>query len=111
MSVLLAESADIRDAYLSMNDDDLTDDQVLILSAFFTGLMRIVENRLVQARLGTIDYADLKHFGARSSTYRQPFFRRFWERQRDQFSPELQKYVEQEILPQEELPLLNVQKQ
>ena len=106
VAMQLTQSPDLRAAFLSMNDDELTDDQRLILGAYFTGTMRILENRLIQAELGTIDHADLERFGARSTAYRQPFFRVFWESRKEQYSTEFQEYVDREIISLSTVPVL-----
>ena len=102
-SLALAQDQVLRSAYTMRDSPDVTADQWSILAAYYTGLMRIMENRVRQANIGVISMEDLDSFGSRAITYRTPYFRTFWENRKDQFSPELQQYVESEILS---LPML-----
>ena len=104
VSMVLAQNADIRAAWLVMDDKDLDADQELILQAMYIGLMRLLENRLIQAEIGVIDFEDLERFGAKASVYRTSYFRRFWALTKDQYSIQFQEYVEREILSQSLLP-------
>ena len=102
-SLALAQDADLRAAYIAKDDPDIGPDKKAALGAFYTGLMRILENRVMQAKIGVIAPEDLDSFGSKSVTYRTPYFRTFWERTKEQYSSELQHYVESEILS---LPML-----
>jgi hypothetical protein len=82
----------------------LTDEQVELLGWFYTGVMRVTENRFRQYQIGTLSAAALSQLGAKGSLFRNPYFARFWPTQAGMHSADFAAYVEQELLPLGDAP-------
>jgi hypothetical protein len=102
LSLLGVENPELREAYGLASDDqvdDLTYEQVQLLTWFYTGVMRITENRYRQYQLGTLSAEALSQLGAKGSLFRNPFFAVFWPTQEGMHSADFTTYVQQELLP------------
>ena len=92
------DNADLRAARITARSGSMTKDQIEQLDGWYTALMRIQQNRLVQAKLGVLDLDDAMQIGGRSRAYREPYFAEYWSRRKNFYPPEFQKYIEQQIL-------------
>lgn len=91
-------NAELRAAYRAARSGNPTIDQIAQLDSYYSALMRIHQNRLVQAKLGVLELEDALQIGGRSNAYRQPFFADYWARRGDEYPPEFQQYVEEYLL-------------
>jgi hypothetical protein len=69
-----------------------------ILMWWYSGVMRVMENRYRQVKLGLVDKSAMTQFGGTSGAYRHPFFRAYWESQRSTFTPDFVAFVEANLL-------------
>jgi hypothetical protein len=91
----LVEDEDLRVAYdLARGGQPLTPSQRLHLKTFYMGLMRIQQNRYMQAQLGILDLETLNFTGGRAGAYSIPFFAEFWSEDRDEYPPEFVEYID-----------------
>lgn len=97
---LFIENGDLRDAFHAINEGHLTEDQTMVLRAFYGNAMRIMENRFVQVRIGVFEEEDIWRFGARSRVYDNPYFETYWADRKTHYSADFREFVEREILPQ-----------
>ena len=107
LSLLGVQNADLREAYDMASDGrvaELTDAQVSLLNWFYTGVMRITENRFRQYQLGTLSEEALTQLGAKGSLFRNPFFAAFWPTQTGMHSSDFTAYVERDLLPLGDAP-------
>lgn len=77
----------------------LSDAQVSIMQWYYTGVMRVTENRFRQFQLGTLGEDALIQLGARGALFRNPFFAAYWPTQEGMHSPDFVAFVESELLP------------
>ena len=94
----MVENADLRAARVAARSGSMTEDQIEQLDTWYTALMRIQQNRLVQSRLGILNLNDAMQIGGRSRAYREPYFAEYWERRKKFYPPEFQEYIEQRVL-------------
>ena len=94
----LVENSDLRAARVAARSGSMTEDQIEQLDTWYTALMRIQQNRLVQSRLGILDLEDAMQIGGRARAYREPYFAEYWERRKNYYPPEFQDYIEQQVL-------------
>jgi hypothetical protein len=97
-TMMQVEHADLRAARAAAKDGTLTDDQRSQLDSWYTGLMRIQQNRYVQAELGVLDLEDAMQIGGRAAAYRDEYFADFWRRKKDAFPQAFREYIERDIL-------------
>lgn len=95
----LSDNADLRQAYLLSNSQDITDDQKLALDAWLNGLMRIQEMRYINFELGTISREDLGTVGARNRVYSNPYVQQYWTERKSEYSAGFQEYMSREVFP------------
>ena len=76
----------------------MTADQIAQLDAWYSALMRIQQNRLLQANLGVLDLEDAMQIGGRANAYRQSYFADYWARRRSNYPAEFQEYIEDYVL-------------
>ena len=69
-----------------------------ILMWWYSGVMRVMENRYRQVQLGIVDRTALMQLGGASGAYRHPFFRAYWESQRVTFPPDFIDFVNNNLL-------------
>jgi hypothetical protein len=99
----------LRDAFDTASREGvaaLSDDQVSILRWFYTGVMRVTENRFRQFQLGTLSEDALIQLGARGALFRNPFFAAYWPTQAGMHSPDFEVFIERELLPLGDAPPL-----
>ncbi len=94
----LVDNADLRAARMAARLGSMTADQIEQLDSWYSALMRIQQNRLVQSRLGVLDLEDAMQIGGRAKSYREPYFANFWERRKQMYPPEFQQYIEEYVL-------------
>jgi len=91
-------NAELRAARLAAQSGSMTQDQIAQLDSWYSALMRIHQNRLLQTKLGILDLEDAMQIGGRSYAYRQPYFADFWARRKENYPAEFQQYIEQIIV-------------
>lgn len=97
----LVENPDLRAAYEAASTGaKLTPEQRFHLRMFYLGIMRIQENRYLQARLGVLDLKSLLFVGGKGGAYSLPFFAEYWAEDHDQYPAEFQDFVGSVLLPQ-----------
>ena len=109
LALIGIDNPELRDAFTLASRDGvgaLTDDQVIILNWFYTGVMRVTENRFRQFQLGTLSEDALIQLGARGALFRNPFFAAYWPTQRGMHSPDFEAFIERELLPLGDAPPL-----
>ena len=97
-TIAVVNNADLRAARIASESGGLTADQVAQLDAWYSALMRIQQNRLLQANLGILDLEDAMQIGGRANAYRQPYFADYWVRRGSNYPTEFQQYIENYIL-------------
>jgi hypothetical protein len=109
LALIGIDNPDLRDAFSVASRDGvaaLSDDQVNILTWFYTGVMRVTENRFRQFQLGTLSEDALIQLGARGALFRNPFFAAYWRTQAGMHSPDFEAFIERELLPLGDAPPL-----
>jgi hypothetical protein len=76
-----------------------TPEDISNLAWWYSGVMRLVENRYRQAQLGTVNAAVVSQLGGFSDTYRQPFFGMYWEIHRHEYAEDFALWVDANLLP------------
>lgn len=79
--------------------EELDVEQQSLLDHFYAALVRIQQNRFLQARLSILDEATLVELGGTGGPYTRASFRAYWSRIESNYSPDFQAYMEREILP------------
>jgi len=97
-TMVSVNNAELRAARLAAQSGGMTQDQIAQLDSWYSALMRIQQNRLLQAKLGILDLDDAMQIGGRGYAYRQPYFADLWARRRENYPPEFQQYIEQYVL-------------
>jgi len=97
-TIAVVNNADLRAARIACESSELTADQIAQLDAWYSALMRIQQNRLLQANLGVLDLEDAMQIGGRANAYRQPYFANYWARRGSNYPPEFQEYIEKYVL-------------
>jgi len=100
-TITIVNNSELRAARLAADTGNMTQDQISQLDSWYSALMRIQQNRLLQAKLGILDIEDAMQIGGRGYAYRQPYFADYWSRRKDLYPPEFQQYIEEYVL---ELP-------
>ena len=102
LALIGIDNPELRDAFTLASREGveaLSDDQVIIMNWFYTGVMRVTENRFRQFQLGTLGEDALMQLGARGALFRNPFFAAFWPTQAGMHSPDFAAFIERELLP------------
>ena len=97
-TIAVVNNTDLRAARIASESGELTADQIVQLDAWYSGLMRIQQNRLLQANLGVLDLEDAMQIGGRANAYRQPYFADYWNRRGSNYPAEFQEYIENYVL-------------
>jgi hypothetical protein len=97
-NITVVENADLRAARRAAHSNSLTEDQRDQLDAMYSAALRIHQNRYLQARLGIVDEYTLLEVGAQQG-FRDDYFEEFWSRNRADYSPGFQDYIERRLLP------------
>ena len=98
------ENPELRAALSKTFDGDLSDltqSESSVLAWYYSGVMRVTENRFRQYRLGILDEESLAQFGGHARVFRTPYFKEWWPGSRYQFPPDFVEYVEDNLLPLE----------
>lgn len=109
LALMGLDNRDLRDAFSLATDegvDALSEDQIRILSWFYTGVMRVTENRFRQFQLGTLSEEALTQLGAKGALFRNPFFAAYWPTQAGMHSADFAAFIETELLPMGNAPAL-----
>ena len=94
----LVDNSELRDAFLgAASGADLTDEQFLQMQWFVAAILRVQQNRYNQILLGIVDKEQALQMGGRAGIYVQPFFREFWDLDRNNYPLDFQEYMEQEV--------------
>jgi hypothetical protein len=104
LAMIGVESPELREAYeLAFDDPDaqLTQEQRRILRWFYTGVMRVTENRYRQYQIQTLSEHALLQFGAEGNLFRSAFFKAWWQGAKGQFSEDFASWVELTLVPLE----------
>ena len=78
----------------------MTPEDFSVLAWWYTGVMRVVENRYRQAGFGTINAEIVGSFGGNSDTYRHPAFGVIWELTRHQYAEDFASWVDEALVPE-----------
>ena len=97
-TITLVNNAELRAARLAAQSGDMTQDQISQLDSWYAALMRIQQNRLLQARLGILDLEDAMQIGGRAYAYRLRYFADYWSRRKQMYPTEFQQYIEEYVL-------------
>ena len=97
-TITLVNNNELRAARLAAESGEMTADQVSQLDSWYSALMRIQQNRLLQAQLGILDIEDAMQIGGRARAYRQPYFENYWSRRKHHYPLEFQEYIEEHVL-------------
>ena len=100
-SMIGVENPELRVAFAraSRGLEYVTPEDYSILTWWYTGLLRVAENRFQQTTLGTLS-GDLNTLSSGSVlAYRNPFFGLFWPRVRSNYSTDFAEYVDATLLP------------
>ena len=81
------------------NGEPLTIGQRDQLVSFYSGIMRIQQDRFQQYQLGILDEETVFQVGGRGRGYRSLFFAEFWEERKETYPVEFRQFMEREILP------------
>ena len=65
-TITLVNNAELRAARIAAQSGDMTQDQISQLDSWYGALMRIQQNRLLQAQLGILDIEDAMQIGGRA---------------------------------------------
>ena len=79
--------------------DYMTPEDRSVLNWWFTGAMRITENRFRQADLGTVNANIVRQLGGASATYKHPYFREFWLISRQGYAEDFANWVDENLIP------------
>jgi hypothetical protein len=91
------EARDGMDKVFAGKELELTSDEESAVTFLYTAYMRISEIRYRQRQLGTV--SEVAALGGVSAVYRVPFFRRFWEVRRFEYSDDFAAYVDEVLIP------------
>ena len=95
----LLENDSLQAAFQRVNaGQPLTSDQSFRLRIYYTGLMRIQQNRYLQARLGILDIETLLFTGGRGGSYSSPYFPVFWSEVRGEYPEEFATFVDTALI-------------
>ena len=102
------DNADLRLAWQHANSDSeqVTSTDVQILSWYYAGSMRIMENRYRQAQFGTIDEETLDQFFGFGNVYGTPYFEQWWETRRGRYPEDFVNWMEREVIPRAQRELV-----
>ena len=104
LSFIGVENPELRSALGKTVDgdySDLTPSESSILTWYYSGVMRVAENRFRQFTLGILDEQSLQQLGGHAPVFRYPYFRDWWPDRKYQFPPDFVEYVEVNLLPLE----------
>ena len=77
----------------------MTPEDYSALGWWYSGVMRMDENRYRQAQLGTVNAEVLGQLGGNAVTYSHPFFGMYWENARDYYAEDFALWVDENLLP------------
>lgn len=77
----------------------MTAEDLSVLTWYFTGMVRTVENRFRQAQIGTVYAEIIEQIGGNSGAYRHPFFGFFWSFSRNEYSEDFREWVDENLIP------------
>jgi hypothetical protein len=76
----------------------MTPEDFSVLSWWYSGVMRVQENRYRQVTLGTVGGKVTDLMGG-ASAYRHPVFGLYWQRSRDQYPNDFAEWVDANLIP------------
>jgi hypothetical protein len=92
------ENPDVRAALRAAESDQLEGEQRQLMFLLYTAVLRISQNRYLQAELGVLDEEMSAEIGA-GGIYRFPVFTEYWAEEGDRYSAGFQDYVVRNLLP------------
>jgi hypothetical protein len=93
------ENGELREALqAATTGDTLTVDQRFHLDIWYTGLLRIQQNRYMQTQLGTLGEEAALFIGGRGGAYALPAFQEYWEANRSGFPEEFAAWLEEFVI-------------
>jgi hypothetical protein len=99
-TVLLLEYPEVIRARQAACSNTLTDDQRVLLFAYYNAVIRIQVNRFQQAQLGILDQDLALNLGGRGAAYSNPYFTEVWSLVKDEFDPSFVAFIEREVVSQ-----------
>jgi hypothetical protein len=77
----------------------MTPEDFSVLSWWYSGVMRMQENRYRQVTLGTVGGGVTDLMGGGASAYRHPVFGLYWQRHRDEYPKDFVEWVDANLIP------------
>ena len=78
----------------------MTPEDQAVLAFWYTGMMRVAENRYRQAGLGTVNAEVIGQIGGSSVVYRHPYFGFYWQFSQEEYPKDFANWVEANLLPE-----------
>ena len=100
VSAQLVTSPDLRSAFTKAQRgevDSLTMEEEDLLNFWYGVVIRVAENRYRQRELGTFE--NTAAVGGGASSYRVPFFKRWWEAKKFMYPADFAAYVDSVLIP------------
>ena len=94
---LTIEVPEAREALRAARENKLSEEQKELFDLMLSAALRLHQNRYLQVRLGVLDEATSLEIGV-GGIYRIPYFREFWSKNRSNYSPGFQEYVDRVVL-------------
>lgn len=95
---MMIESKELREAMRAGEDGTATADQKRQIGLYFGLLLRIQQNRFMQAELGTVSLNEMLELGGKAPVYRSEGFKNWWKTTKENHKTDFQRHVELNLM-------------